>query len=81
MTKVRKKSFKKVGKSQGKRRENVKKKVGKIMKYLHTPKLLVIVFRKYKTSRGLRTHSDGPESLTRWKSESVSVRSTDQPTD
>ena len=34
--------------------------------------LLVIAFRKYITSRGLRTLKNGPETPTQWKSESVS---------
>ena len=34
-------------------------------------KVLVIDFRKYITSRGLRTLCSGPETPTKWKSESV----------
>ena len=34
-------------------------------------KLLVIAFRKYMLSHGLRTLREGPETATEWKSESV----------
>ena len=41
-------------------------------------KLLVIAFRKYITSRGLRTLCNGPETPTPWKSESVTYIPPDQ---
>ena len=39
-------------------------------------KLFVIACRKYIMSRGLRTLRNGPETVTQWKSESVSDRPT-----